>query len=172
MNCQKMITLFQFIIKTCKLQQRKCTKYPIICLLKFLKIFLYQGLPFITCVTKLIVCNGTENLSRLRSKTWSLVPQVIRQSASLCDFKSKIKIWTPPDCPCRLCKKYLQQTGLIRKDLHSHVWQLFLLLSHIFLTFMFRNILILQLTLVSFTQFYISLNVSFIQLFYGYTDII
>ena len=51
MNCSKMITLFQSIIKTCKhYQQRKYTKYPI-CLLPFLTIFLREGLPLITYVT-------------------------------------------------------------------------------------------------------------------------
>ena len=38
-----------------------------------------------------LVYNGTETLSRLGPKIWSLVPQEIRQFVSLGDFKSKIK---------------------------------------------------------------------------------
>ena len=48
---------FQSIIKTCKLEQRcsKCTNCPIICLLQFSTIFLHQELPFITCLTQLVL---------------------------------------------------------------------------------------------------------------------
>ena len=48
MNCWKRTTLFQSIIKTCKFQQQICTKYPILCFLKFLTIFLHQGLPTVS----------------------------------------------------------------------------------------------------------------------------
>ena len=37
------------------------------------------------------VYNGTEILSHLREKIWSIVPQETRQSVSLGDFTSKIK---------------------------------------------------------------------------------
>ena len=28
------------------------------------------------------------------------------------DIKNKIKNWTPPNCPCRLCKTFVQGLGL------------------------------------------------------------
>ena len=51
-----------------------------------------------------LVYSDTESLSHLGPKIWSLVPQEIRHSVSLSDFKSKIKKRTPLNCPCRLCK--------------------------------------------------------------------
>ena len=55
---------------------------------------------------------GTETISYLAHKIWSLVPNVIKSSKSLDVFKSKIRQWEP-DCPCRLCKNYLQHVGFI-----------------------------------------------------------
>ena len=55
---------------------------------------------------------GTETISYLAPKIWSLVPNAIKSSKSLDVFKSKIRQWEP-DCPCRLCKNYLQHVGFI-----------------------------------------------------------
>ena len=59
------------------------------------------------------VYNGTETPFHLGAKIWSLVPQEIRQSVSLGDFKSKIKKWIPSNCLCRLCKNRIYQVGFI-----------------------------------------------------------
>ena len=53
-----------------------------------------------------------EALSYLAPIIWSLVPCDIKSSKSLDVFKSKIRQWEP-DCPCRLCKNYLQHVGFI-----------------------------------------------------------
>ena len=50
---------------------------------------------------------GTETISYLAPKIWSLVSNAIKNSKSLDVFKFKIRQWEP-DCPCRLCKNYLQ----------------------------------------------------------------
>ena len=55
---------------------------------------------------------GTETISYLAPKIWSLVPNAIKSSKLLVVFKSKIRQWEP-DCPCRLCKNYLQHVGFI-----------------------------------------------------------
>ena len=55
---------------------------------------------------------GTETISYLAPKIWSLVPNTIKSSKSLDVFKSKIRQWEP-DCPCCLCKNYLQHVGFI-----------------------------------------------------------
>ena len=55
---------------------------------------------------------GTETISYLAPKIWSLVPNAIKSSKSLDAFKFKIRQWEP-DCPCRLCKNYLQHVGFI-----------------------------------------------------------
>ena len=59
------------------------------------------------------VWHGTESVSYLGPKIWDLVPNEIKESESLNDFKFKIKRWVPEGCPCRICKIYLGQVGFI-----------------------------------------------------------
>ena len=59
-----------------------------------------------------IVKYGTEAISYLAPKIWSLVPNAMKSSKSLDVFKSKIRQWEP-DSLCRLCKSYLQHVGFI-----------------------------------------------------------
>ena len=59
------------------------------------------------------VFNGLESISYLGPKIWSILPDDIKQSESLDTFKKNIKTWIPNDCPCRLCKTYLEGIGFI-----------------------------------------------------------
>ena len=59
------------------------------------------------------VYNGTETISFRGPKTWSLVPEQIKNATSLLEFKTKIKYWKPVGCTCRLCKTYIQNLGFI-----------------------------------------------------------
>ena len=59
------------------------------------------------------VYNGTETISYRGPKTWSLVPNDIKQSKSLAEFKAKIKRWKPEGCMCRLCKVYISKVGFV-----------------------------------------------------------
>ena len=59
------------------------------------------------------VYNGTETISFRGPKTWSLVPNNIKNCTSLSDFKNKIKHWKPEGCMCRLCKIYICNLGFI-----------------------------------------------------------
>ena len=59
------------------------------------------------------VTHGTETISFRGPKTWSLVPTDIKNSASLAEFKSKIKFWKPVGCKCRICKVYIPNLGFI-----------------------------------------------------------
>ena len=59
-----------------------------------------------------IVKYGTETISYLAPKIWSIVPQSIKESTSMYSFKPKIRKWKP-DWPCRLCKRYLQHVGFV-----------------------------------------------------------
>ena len=56
---------------------------------------------------------GTETLRTLGPKIWNIIPPNIKNSASLKIFKENIKKWTPIDCPCRICKCYIQGIGFI-----------------------------------------------------------
>ena len=49
----------------------------------------------------------------LGPKIWNLVPNNIKDSETLNIFKSKIKMWVPEKCPCRLCKTYIPGVGFI-----------------------------------------------------------
>ena len=59
------------------------------------------------------VHKGTESLRSLGPKIWNLIPQDIKESESLDIFYSKIKKWTPSNCPCKLCKIYVKDLGFI-----------------------------------------------------------
>ena len=56
---------------------------------------------------------GVESISTLGAKIWALVPENLRQSTSLNIFKRGIKKWNPSNCPCRLCKIYVQNVAFI-----------------------------------------------------------
>ena len=56
---------------------------------------------------------GTETISFRGPKIWSIVPEEIKESLSLTEFKMKIKKWKPLGCVCRLCKNYIAQIGFI-----------------------------------------------------------
>ena len=59
------------------------------------------------------VYNGTETIYFRGPKTWSLVPNYIKVSKSLSEFKIKIKSWKPEGCMCRLCRTYVSNLGFI-----------------------------------------------------------
>ena len=56
----------------------------------------------------------------LAPKIWNRVPQNIRESNSLNEFKSLIKFWKPDTCPCRLCQKDIAQVGFIWSYIHRN----------------------------------------------------
>ena len=53
---------------------------------------------------------GTETISDIALT--SLLPETIKNCDSLKSFKQKMRKWKP-DCPCRLCKVYLQHVGFV-----------------------------------------------------------
>ena len=56
---------------------------------------------------------GRETITNLGPKTWSLVPNDIKEATSLIEFKKKIKKWKPNGCTCRLCKSYIYHLGYL-----------------------------------------------------------
>ena len=59
------------------------------------------------------VHNGINTLSFLGPKIWSILPNDIKMTTSLLDFKKKIRSWKPEKCPCHLCKIYIQGVGYV-----------------------------------------------------------
>ena len=51
---------------------------------------------------------GTESLTYLANKIWSKIPNDLKEAPTLEVFKAKIKLWQISNCPCRLCKTYIQ----------------------------------------------------------------
>ena len=56
---------------------------------------------------------GTESVSFLGPKLWAILPQEYKDIDNLIEFKHKIKTWVPENCPCRLCKTYIQNVGFL-----------------------------------------------------------
>ena len=67
---------------------------------------------FQTCNIKTVTW-GSESLSHLGPKIWSLIPLSLKKIPVLHKFKKKIKLWKPVNCPCRICKFYLAGVGFI-----------------------------------------------------------
>ena len=59
------------------------------------------------------VYKGKNSLRYLGSIIWNSLPIEIRDSETLFAFKSKIKVWYPDNCECRLCKEYIEGVGFI-----------------------------------------------------------
>ena len=57
---------------------------------------------------------GIETAAFVGSKIWSYLPSELKESKSLNKFRSKIKTWKPENCPCKLCKIYLQRIGYLQ----------------------------------------------------------
>ena len=57
--------------------------------------------------------NGTETLTFLGPRIWEIVPDYIEKSNSFVEFKLKIKLWNPDNCPCRLGERFLPQVGFL-----------------------------------------------------------
>ena len=59
------------------------------------------------------VKNGFNTLSFRGPKIWALVPNFIRISNTLQEFKSKIRKWKPVGCDCNICKVYNPNLGFL-----------------------------------------------------------
>ena len=57
------------------------------------------------------VYNGVDSLRHLGPRIWNILPEKIKQCTSLDAFKCEVRRWIPKNCPCRLCKTYVQNLG-------------------------------------------------------------
>ena len=60
-----------------------------------------------------VVQFGSESTVYLGAKIWELILENIKSSESVDIFKSKIRIWIPEICLCRLCKTYVSQVRFV-----------------------------------------------------------
>ena len=56
---------------------------------------------------------GAETVRYIASIIWNILPEEIKTSVSLSEFKLKIKNWRPNTCNCRMCKKFVPNLGFI-----------------------------------------------------------
>ena len=56
----------------------------------------------------------TESAAFVGSRIWTNMPNELKESTSLNEYKSKIKTWKPENCPCKPCKIYLQRIGYLQ----------------------------------------------------------
>ena len=56
---------------------------------------------------------GTETISYRGPKIWNCVPNDMKNSKTLNEFKNKIKTWKPSGCTCRLCKVFVPYLGYL-----------------------------------------------------------
>ena len=54
-----------------------------------------------------------ETISSLGPKIWVILPTELKKVVSPALFKRKIREWAPKNCPCRLCKTYVQNIGFL-----------------------------------------------------------
>ena len=59
------------------------------------------------------VYHGTESVGFLGAKIWALLPISLKNIDNINAFKKEIKKWKPKNCPCRLCKVYVQNVGFV-----------------------------------------------------------
>ena len=57
-----------------------------------------------------MVYHGSETLSSLAPKIWQFIPNSLKKETTLAVFKNKIMTCNQNhnQCPCRLCKKYIE----------------------------------------------------------------
>ena len=59
------------------------------------------------------VHKGDDSLRYFGPLIWNIIPKKIKNEPSLKIFKEQIKKWKPVNCPCRLCKEYIQGIGYV-----------------------------------------------------------
>ena len=59
------------------------------------------------------VHKGDDSLRYFGPLIWNIIPKKLKNEPSLKTFKEQIKKWRPNNCPCRLCKEYIQGVGYV-----------------------------------------------------------
>ena len=56
---------------------------------------------------------GKESISYLGPQIWDMIPVEMKNLKTISAFKREVKNWKLENCPCRLCKQYIQNVGFI-----------------------------------------------------------
>ena len=60
------------------------------------------------------VNNGTESVRFKGPQLWQMLPPTIRNSQSLCQFKTKIQSWNGENCACKICRVFIPNLGYLQ----------------------------------------------------------
>ena len=55
----------------------------------------------------------TEAASFIAPKIWNTLPNSCKGATLLKSFKVNFRRWIPKNCPCELCKTYIQRVGFL-----------------------------------------------------------
>ena len=56
---------------------------------------------------------GLETLRHLAPRLWNAIPESVKNAPSLESFKIQINKWKADNCPCKLCKTYINSLGYL-----------------------------------------------------------
>ena len=56
---------------------------------------------------------GLNSLSYFAPKVWDMIPLEIKNINYFQKFKTEIRKWAPENCPCYLCRPYVQNLGFV-----------------------------------------------------------
>ena len=56
---------------------------------------------------------GFQTVITIGAILWNDLPAELKYAESSNNFKQKIKLWSPNDCPCKICKKFLKNLEYI-----------------------------------------------------------
>ena len=59
------------------------------------------------------VFHGQVSIRHFGPLIWQLVPSEFKDLNSVSAFKAAIRKWKPKNCPCRICKTFIGNVGLI-----------------------------------------------------------
>ena len=59
------------------------------------------------------VYHGTKSISYLGAKIWNIMQEKLKNIENLEHLKKEIKTWKPDNCPCRLCKVYIENAAFL-----------------------------------------------------------
>ena len=63
------------------------------------------------------VYKGQNSLRNFGPIVWNMMlPEKFKSCTQLADFKKSIKAWVPQNCPCRLCKPFVQGLGFVQTN--------------------------------------------------------
>ena len=59
------------------------------------------------------VLKGSNSIRCFGPIIWNLIPEELKNITSLNILKKEIRRWKPKNCPCRICRNYVDHLGFV-----------------------------------------------------------